>query len=1189
MVSRSRIGLGLCVLALLAWAAASYAVELTLLGAVSTGDPNNSDVAISPSGTVIATSSTGSDLRIWDATDPTTISLAATISFPGSLARATYSPDGTFVATGGSNQTVYFVDVTDIANPVEMASAVHGHSISGIAISSDQSLMAVSGDGNTAELWDISSLASPVSLGEAVGHLGRVGSVAFSADGTMLATGSADLAVRLWDITTPASPAAITVVGSAHTNHIPSLGFSPDGSALVSASADGTAKAWDLAGEYPPALMAELSGVGEGYAVMSASGARLFTSGAQAQVWDISSPATPTLLAATSEFSTAATRVHVSADATKLAALGDGTAVRLYGVISDGVAAASPDPLGVGVVDVGSTGTGILTISNTGAAPLSVTDVVSSNTQFSASPTAFSVDAGSSQDVVVTFAPSVVGLETADIAFIHNGSGSDTAVASGIGRITPPTGDLNDTRIAYQTDIDGNDEIYIVTVDGAVNTNLTQHPSSDTVPTWSPDVRRVAFASNRDGDYEIYVIDTDGSNLVQLTDNEFVDGEPAWSPDGLSIAFSSDRDGDREIYVMGADGSAPTRLTNEVGSDNFPAWSPDGSKLMFQSERGPDPFATWVMRADGSDPTFAFPSISGPGSWSPDGTRFALYFQTGAYFEVITVGVDRSDEVRYGIPGSTWDPSWSPDGARFVLQRAAGEIITRVSEDPVGATVDITSGGSNSSATWSQFGEPGAFGAARVTAGSWQSQAGTSFTIPVDISDVTGLDLVGASLVLTYDPTLLTPRDDGLNTTAVSLGDVVAASADPSSWSVAQNVSAPGTLDIALAGSISSPAVGGGTLVTVVFEVDSSAASGDASALDLVSVELSEGLIPATVVNGAFTVLDLVFGDVTGNGTASPLDAAWILEYAAGNLLVPPVVTRFPIQDTAPTWAPAPVTDAVALNVADTDNDLELDPTNGTVSSNDASLILQRVVKLITVFPAEQPASAPSLASVSMPSGLTGSASSLRPGDAVTVWLRMEDLSDIYAGELRFDYDAELLIPADIQPTADGEAAFRSLSKPGQLALTFASGRPLANASSMLSATFHVARGLERSAATAVTVSRVRLNGRAFGDSLTHPLNIQPYQFLLGANYPNPFNPETWIPFELAEDADVTVHIYGLGGKIVRTLDVGYRPKGEYRSRGHAAYWDGRNEVGERVASGAYIYELLAGSQRATRRMVIAK
>ena len=100
---------------------------------------------------------------------------------------------------------------------------------------------------------------------------------------------------------------------------------------------------------------------------------------------------------------------------------------------------------------------------------------------------------------------------------------------------------------------------------------------------------------------------------------------------------------------------------------------------------------------------------------------------------------------------------------------------------------------------------------------------------------------------------------------------------------------------------------------------------------------------------------------------------------------------------------------------------------------------------------------------------------------------------------------------------------------------------------------------------------------------------IAPTTTRLLPNYPNPFNPETWIPFELTRAADVTVRIYGQNGSIVRTLALGPRPDGYYTGSADAAYWDGRNESGEPVASGAYLYELQADDYRAMRRMVILK
>ena len=91
------------------------------------------------------------------------------------------------------------------------------------------------------------------------------------------------------------------------------------------------------------------------------------------------------------------------------------------------------------------------------------------------------------------------------------------------------------------------------------------------------------------------------------------------------------------------------------------------------------------------------------------------------------------------------------------------------------------------------------------------------------------------------------------------------------------------------------------------------------------------------------------------------------------------------------------------------------------------------------------------------------------------------------------------------------------------------------------------------------------------------------------ANYPNPFNPETWIPYRLAAAADVTLTIYDINGQVVRRLQLGHQPAGIYQSRSRAAYWDGKNEYGEPVASGVYFYTLTAGDFTATRRMVILK
>jgi hypothetical protein len=93
---------------------------------------------------------------------------------------------------------------------------------------------------------------------------------------------------------------------------------------------------------------------------------------------------------------------------------------------------------------------------------------------------------------------------------------------------------------------------------------------------------------------------------------------------------------------------------------------------------------------------------------------------------------------------------------------------------------------------------------------------------------------------------------------------------------------------------------------------------------------------------------------------------------------------------------------------------------------------------------------------------------------------------------------------------------------------------------------------------------------------------------LLYPNYPNPFNPETWIPYQLRVDADVTIRIYSVY-RTVRTLSLGHKAAGSYTSKSDAAYWDGRNASGEQVASGVYFYRIQAGGYTDTGKMTVVR
>ena len=102
-------------------------------------------------------------------------------------------------------------------------------------------------------------------------------------------------------------------------------------------------------------------------------------------------------------------------------------------------------------------------------------------------------------------------------------------------------------------------------------------------------------------------------------------------------------------------------------------------------------------------------------------------------------------------------------------------------------------------------------------------------------------------------------------------------------------------------------------------------------------------------------------------------------------------------------------------------------------------------------------------------------------------------------------------------------------------------------------------------------------------------LATKPEKTVLLPNYPNPFNPETWIPYQLSKSSVVKIEIYSSDGQSIRTLDIGEKTAGLYQSKGMAAYWNGKNEIGEPVASGVYYYTLTAGQYTATRKMLIRK
>ncbi|MDP6548834.1 MAG: hypothetical protein QF659_02020, partial [Dehalococcoidia bacterium] len=206
----------------------------------------------------------------------------------------------------------------------------------------------------------------------------------------------------------------------------------------------------------------------------------------------------------------------------------------------------------------------------------------------------------------------------------------------------------------------------------------TPTPAPTNTPTPAPASGRIAFESNRDGNREIYVMDADGSNQTRLTNNVSDDNEPAWSPDGSKIAFYSIRSGNNEIYVMNSDGSNQVNLTNDPGWDAAPAWSGDGSKIAFFTATGGEEI--FVVNADGTGRTqlTTYPGEEDRGpTWSPDGTRIAFSrHHGGGDWEIYAMDAVDSDGDGNGdnltrltnSSAQDYDPAWSPDGTKIAFK-----------------------------------------------------------------------------------------------------------------------------------------------------------------------------------------------------------------------------------------------------------------------------------------------------------------------------------------------------------------------------------------------------------------------------------------------------------------------------------------------------------------------------------------
>ncbi|MBN1313902.1 MAG: PD40 domain-containing protein [Anaerolineales bacterium] len=237
--------------------------------------------------------------------------------------------------------------------------------------------------------------------------------------------------------------------------------------------------------------------------------------------------------------------------------------------------------------------------------------------------------------------------------------------------ITPaPTVDFQAAggSIAYVLRHNGNQDIYCLTIGQQNPIRLTNHPSADRDPSWSPDGRQLAFSSRRDGNWELYLLDLPTMDTVRLTYDIAFEANPTWSPDGQWLAYETYHNGNLDIFIMPVTGGDPVQLTSHPALDYAPSWSPSGRHLAFISWRDGNPdlflFSLDDARDEASVNVSRSPDIEEDHpSWHPGGDYLAFTGREGSrqlvYIQTMRNNLPAAEPF---AAAEGRDPTWSPNG-----------------------------------------------------------------------------------------------------------------------------------------------------------------------------------------------------------------------------------------------------------------------------------------------------------------------------------------------------------------------------------------------------------------------------------------------------------------------------------------------------------------------------------------------
>jgi len=226
-------------------------------------------------------------------------------------------------------------------------------------------------------------------------------------------------------------------------------------------------------------------------------------------------------------------------------------------------------------------------------------------------------------------------------------------------------------RLAFTTYASGNEEIWVMDLDGKNAHPLTHDPKGDWSPAWSPDGRRIAFTSDRSGVNQLWMMNADGSDPRPLTRPDPLpttwSRDPSWSRDGKLIIFTSNRSGKDENWIMDLNAGKEWRHSIGMAEHWHPSFSPDGRHVLFSSNMGGE-WGLWISDLEGknrvrlvADKRF---DNNPAASWSPDGKRIVFRTADSNLWIMNSDGTDASPLTLDGMVDG-WRSSWSPDGRKI--------------------------------------------------------------------------------------------------------------------------------------------------------------------------------------------------------------------------------------------------------------------------------------------------------------------------------------------------------------------------------------------------------------------------------------------------------------------------------------------------------------------------------------------